>query len=113
MAKILEFKKPEKPENAQEPPKNELEELMKDVPEEHAFGKMFCVDCKHEWDAVVPIGTDYCECPECHRFMGRHKYSFMLQKSAIWQCACENSLFEVTMEGIFCPSCGRYQEFPY
>lgn len=117
MAKIYEFKPKETP-KPEEKTNEQLEEemfdaLMAGVPEGHCFGHLFCMSCKHEWDGITPPETDYFECPECHRHMGRHKYSFRLQKSPIWQCQCENTLFEVTDSGIFCPNCGMYQVFPY
>lgn len=39
-------------------------------------GKAHCVGCRHEWEAVAPLGTMWLECPECHLPKGTPKYAF-------------------------------------
>ena len=74
----------------------------------HFTGPAVCLDCKHEWVAVAPVGTVYLECPKCGTEKGRSKYP--IQYSGLeWQCQCGNNLFHITPDGCYCPCCGVYQ----
>ena len=96
MAEIIPFKKP-----APEEP---------DVP--HGAGTAKCIDCKHEWQAVVPIGTEWFECPQCLTHKGRWKFSFYPNVGdTIRVCKCGNDLFHLTPEGHLCANCGVYQRY--
>lgn len=84
----------------------------------HVTGQAACLDCKHEWTAVIEQSAfeesdGWLECPACALERGRLKYAHQLPPgSQQWQCKCENTLFNVTPSGIHCPNCGRMQEFP-
>lgn len=100
MTNIVEFKRrePEEPE------------------EEQCQGAALCVDCKHEWHAIVPSvyveeSDGWLECPSCHLVRGRFKYRFNIGEDK-WRCGCGNSLFEITSKFTYCPNCGREQLFP-
>jgi hypothetical protein len=36
----------------------------------HWTGHVKCSACGHEWIAVAPEGTHFCECPTCHEVAG-------------------------------------------
>ena len=36
----------------------------------HWTGRVKCSACGHEWIAVAPEGTHFCECPKCHDVAG-------------------------------------------
>jgi Zn finger protein HypA/HybF involved in hydrogenase expression len=75
----------------------------------HLEGKARCLDCKHEWEAVAPAGTEWLECPECHSIKGRFVYHFEPETFTKWVCNCGNDLFYATPDGYFCPNCGEWQ----
>lgn len=74
----------------------------------HNAGQARCLDCKHEWAAVCPVGTTWLECPACTLFRGRmigqHE-----RDGPHWFCHCGNELFYVTPDGTYCPNCGEWQ----
>lgn len=84
-------------------------EAIKEARAPHLEGKARCLDCKHEWTAVAPAGTEWLECPECHGKKGRFIYHFEPEPFVQWQCNCGNDLFYVTPDGCFCPNCGEWQ----
>ena len=73
----------------------------------HLEGAARCLDCKHEWAAVAPVGTRWMECPSCSlirgRFIGEHR-----REGDHWHCTCANELFYVTPDGYYCPNCGEW-----
>lgn len=75
----------------------------------HLSGQAFCLDCQHEWVAVVPIGTLWLECPSCTLVRGRLKFQCE-RVGEQWECGCGNDLFHVTPDGVYCPNCGAWQE---
>ena len=80
--------------------------------EPHMAGDAFCMQCNHTWAAVAPVGTVSLECPACATQKGLFKFPVQTAEPEVWTCHCDNQLFNVTPKGIFCPNCGRYQEFP-
>jgi predicted nucleic acid-binding Zn ribbon protein len=72
----------------------------------HLEGRAVCVKCKHEWEAVVPIGTLNLECPNCSLFYGRLMHA-IIRKEDHWECICGNDLMHVTPNYYYCPCCGR------
>ena len=75
----------------------------------HITGPAKCLCCKHEWQAVAPVGTDFLECPECHTMKGVY-YSPVLYGSDVWTCHCGCDLFRIHPEkGVYCPMCGQLQ----
>ncbi len=77
----------------------------------HAAGKARCLDCKHEWAGVAPAGVRWLECPACTLVRGRFIY-WHLREGLGWQCNCGNDLFHATPEGVYCPNCRTWQQFP-
>lgn len=74
----------------------------------HSTGLAVCLDCKHEWTAIVPAGTIWLECPACSLVRGRFKYNHE-REGDHWHCYCGNYLFAVTEEGTYCPNCGTWK----
>lgn len=72
------------------------------------FGEVLCLACKHEWEAVSPIGTEWLECPRCGLLRGRYIYPCE-RPGLVWSCNCENNLFYMIPDGIYCPNCGEWQ----
>lgn len=87
-------------------------------PEPHAQGLAKCVDCKHEWQAVVLAEHlrecgGWLECPSCGIHKGRMAWPFTPNQGAqVWTCLCGSDFFHILGDGTLCPSCGSYQEFP-
>lgn len=82
--------------------------------ERHLTGICRCINCTHEWVGVIPEGDDlnmWLECPSCGCHKGRMKGRMEVQ-APHWHCNCGNDLFHVTPDWIYCPNCGREQEFP-
>lgn len=86
-----------------------------DVP--HVAGMAKCLDCRHEWSAVMPFeqktseaSLAWLECPSCHLNKGRFMERF--DRDVLrWNCTCGNDLFFVSPDGCFCPNCGDKQTF--
>jgi len=91
-AEIIEFKRPEE-----------------EVP--HCTGEARCLDCKHTWAAVAPLGVIWLECPACSLVRGRF-VNYVARGDHYWECNCGNDLFKVTPDFIYCPNCGQEQTFP-
>jgi hypothetical protein len=85
-------------------PKNTVS--PKDPEEVHSVGEAICIQCKHEWVAVVPYEDAQFECPNCNTIHGVFKYGFA--PATTWTCNCGNQLFFVTPDGSLCPKCGLY-----
>ena len=108
---------PKQPRGATKPPRGGTGEsghaiqLRKEDDDDlpHLSGKARCLQCKHEWVAVCPVGTEWLECPECHSIKGHMLYSCLREDTAHWTCGCGNDLFYVVPEGIYCPNCGEWQ----
>jgi len=77
----------------------------------HSTGRARCLDCKHEWQSVAPSGTVWLECPKCSLVRGRFIFPHELPEgTGVWHCNCGNTLFEVLVDGFFCPNCGVKHE---
>ena len=73
----------------------------------HMAGNAVCLHCKHEWQAVSPIGCTVLECPECK--MEKGVYRYLVTPEKLWTCSCGNISFFISPEGIICGLCGDYQ----
>lgn len=73
-------------------------------------GQARCLDCRHEWTAVAPIGARWLECPACG--LGKGQFVKPIYPDEVWTCACGNDLFVLGRNNIFCPVCGSPQH-PY
>jgi Zn finger protein HypA/HybF involved in hydrogenase expression len=74
----------------------------------HLGGPARCLECRHEWIAVAPIGTTVLECPACHADKGA-RLAMIEHDGPHWTCVCGNALFFVMPERIYCPNCGLEQ----
>lgn len=75
----------------------------------HMQGKAFCLECKHEWQAVSEIGVYGLTCPKCE--CGKGVYKNIVAPEEGWICICGNALFFITKKGCLCSYCGLTQEF--
>ena len=86
---------------------------MAEVREErspHARGTAQCLDCKHQWEAVAPLGTYWLQCPGCGLIRGKYLYTFDFVDQLHWVCACGNDLFYMLNDACYCPNCGTAQK---
>ena len=79
--------------------------------EPHQQGKARCIACRHEWEAVAPVGVFWFECPNCSLCKGA-MVSPTIRDEDVWTCNCGNELFVFTPKGAYCPNCGAWQVFP-
>jgi hypothetical protein len=78
--------------------------------EQQLSGLAKCFGCKHEWDAIAPIGTVLMECPNCLLEKGRFYREIQRTDLLHWHCKCGCDLFYITQEGCYCPNCGEWQK---
>lgn len=79
----------------------------------HISGMAMCLGCKHEWLAVVPVGTTELECPACttHKGMFKYPYAPASDQEAFCCVGCGGMLFYFMKNAkLFCPTCGHYLE---
>lgn len=75
----------------------------------HLSGRAVCLECKHDWVAVAPLGTHSLECPACG--LAKGTWFSTILPDEVWTCHCGNAAFVVTREYFMCTYCGQYQEF--
>ncbi len=73
----------------------------------HLSGAAHCLQCKHEWTAVAPVGTVELECPACHTMKGLFRHA--CEPTAAWTCGCGCYIFMISPKGIICWNCGDYK----
>ena len=83
-------------------------ELQKYKP--HMTGEVVCLNCKHEWVGVMPVGTFNIECPECKSEKGVIKH-FAIREGSIYQCNCGCDLLRARPDGCYCANCGAWADF--
>lgn len=74
-----------------------------------------CLQCKHEWQAVVPVvgGTSGFECPSCGFYKGVFAGLFdPPSDTPIWTCPCGCDTFKITPDIILCVLCGKKEPKP-
>lgn len=76
----------------------------------HSSGQARCLDCKHEWVAVAPIGTYWLQCPSCSLVRGKYIFMFNFPDELHWNCNCGNDLFYMLKDCCVCPNCGEKQK---
>jgi hypothetical protein len=84
----------------------EAERLLRNP---HRTGKARCLNCKHEWVAVAPVGTHALECSQCQTFQGVFIGASNTQFQQ-WQCCCGEYLFYIDAKGPYCAHCGTRPE---
>jgi Zn finger protein HypA/HybF involved in hydrogenase expression len=77
-------------------------------------GQARCMNCQRVWQAVVsfPSRRLPIECPDCHQLKGVLTMPYMPDGHQVWKCDCENDMFFVLREGIYCPNCGKFSQMP-
>lgn len=77
---------------------------------EHLSGPARCIECRHEWEAVAPVGTYELECPQCESMKGIFVWP-VDEDGDRWQCHCGSDAFRVLRGAIMCYRCGTEQRF--
>lgn len=72
-------------------------------------GPALCLSCRHTWQGVWPEGTRWLECPSCG--LTRGAALLPIAPETFWVCACGFHLFYVGPDGLYCPNCGKMQDF--
>ena len=83
----------------------EVVNLFAPKTEPYGEGPAKCLACKHEWEAVAPLGQVHLECPACSTHLGVWRHPFVREEEH-WRCRCGNELFSITRNCIYCPACG-------
>tara|TARA_Y100000815_G_C13263217_1_gene470132 strand:- start:118 stop:429 length:312 start_codon:yes stop_codon:yes gene_type:complete len=73
----------------------------------HVCGTAKCLQCRHEWEAVAPVGTIDLECPECSLPRGIWKYNFgPMEGDQMLVCDCGNDALSAYLRhGKMCVKC--------
>ena len=77
--------------------------------EPHLNGEAVCLNCKHKWTAISPVGTYSLECPECKVHKG--VYNGVCIPEETWECECGCLHFFISPEYARCAHCGIQQNF--
>jgi len=76
----------------------------------HCAGKAVCTACKHEWEAVAPVGVIWLGCPSCGTERGTFKRHHEPEDgTSVWNCNhCDTHLFTIISDGrCICAGCGE------
>ena len=88
---------------------------LKERQEPHIGGTAMCMNCKHEWQAVLPQSCEWwnnaIECPKCHTERGVMKYN-CAPGDEIWQCNCGSIHFVICNKDLMCVNCGK-RHYPW
>jgi len=78
----------------------------------HLSGPCRCVDCKHEWVGVAPVGTYAMTCPACGADKGG-RFAMIIPDEGVpmWRCKCGNCFMVLMRDCWMCPNCGEQQRF--
>lgn len=71
----------------------------------HREGEARCLNCKHSWQAIAPVGTYRLECPSCHTTQGVFN-GVSSTAHPQWQCQCGEWQFFIDLVGPYCIHCG-------
>lgn len=79
--------------------------------EDQLRGKARCLHCRHEWQAVTPVGkVAGLECPECNLSKGvMVGLVGPADEELIWKCECGCKVFYLTPGTVNCLNCGASQ----
>lgn len=71
-------------------------------------GTAECIFCHAEWEAVIPPGVTWLECPSCGAEKGRLKYRIGFEDECRYVCDCGCDMFTIgSSYQIMCPNCGH------
>jgi len=73
----------------------------------HLGDDAICGSCKHEWNALAPVGTKELECPECSTMKGKF-ILFTGPRDEFFTCDCGSEMFFVLRNNIQCIECAEY-----
>lgn len=76
----------------------------------HLSGPARCIECRHEWEAVAPVGTYELQCPQCESMKGMY-IGPVDEDGEKWICHCGSDAFKVLRAEIICYRCGTDQRF--
>jgi len=83
----------------------------KDDTEKRLQGPVICLNCKHEWQVVAPLGEfDGFQCTNCGLYKGILE-GLVHSREEIWHCDCGCHVFIIKKEGFLCMNCGVTQNF--
>jgi hypothetical protein len=71
----------------------------------HREGPARCLNCKHEWHAVAPVGTWQLECPACGTSQGLFDGVSSTEGDQL-MCDCGALVFCIDRRGPYCCHCG-------
>lgn len=75
----------------------------------HISGGARCLNCGHEWEIVVPVGTFSLDCPKCD--MRKGVFTGLVLPPEAWACLCGCVHFFITPTMSLCALCGLEQAF--
>lgn len=75
----------------------------------HRSGPARCLNCKHAWVAVAPIGVFQLECPQCATAQGVFDGLSSSEGDQL-QCDCGEMVFFIDRRGPYCCHCGARPE---
>lgn len=75
----------------------------------HLRGAAVCLNCRHHWQAVAPIGVFQLECPSCYTEKG--VWNAPIGEDELWMCNCGSFHFAITRTHARCLHCGNTQSF--
>lgn len=78
--------------------------------EPHTVGPATCLNCQHQWTAIIPTGYLEIDCPECGS--GRGVRDGLVEPAdsdgKVFTCAkCECQQFMITTRYAMCQGCGN------
>jgi len=84
----------------------------------HLQGYAICIACRHEWMAVVPVGTVNIICPSCNLKRGQMLNPAEVDTGFILECnSCHSSHYQIICSmdklplGVVCVGCGSINNF--
>jgi DNA-directed RNA polymerase subunit RPC12/RpoP len=73
-------------------------------------GTAYCMSCKHEFESISDVGTEFLKCPKCS--LVKAVFKWPVQKDILhWRCNCGNMMFFASEHGVYCPNCAEWQVF--
>lgn len=75
----------------------------------HLSGKVLCLNCKHVWTGVSPVGMIHqLECPACGMMKGVFSNIVFPVGEHVLTCECDNYHFVVRVDNSkMCSLCGK------
>lgn len=81
-------------------------QAKRDAKSPHRAGEARCLNCKHNWAAVAPIGTTSLQCPKCETFQGLF-VGISVTEYKQFQCQCGEYVFFIDEYSPYCAHCGE------